>query len=164
MEAPTTNEFGGREPTVGQLERAARLRRFNLFAVYAPIVTAVALALALVIWLLILGLPASAEGSRVTVSAVANAVVILLTLPLLLLCAALPLALLALMFQSRRRGISLSAGTQRLFWRLDSLVARIAAGTDRASLVAVRPFVTWHAWLAYVASLVRRVSSFGPRR
>ena len=73
-------------PSSRQTDRRARIRRFNLLAVYLPIGLASLLALALTILLLIAALGDGSSKALETISAVADSVMILAIIPTMVLC------------------------------------------------------------------------------
>jgi hypothetical protein len=111
------------QPTPAQLERAAAQRRFNALYVYTPLVIFSLLFVGFLVAMIYFAVVR--DPWRPMVSAVADLLVILAIVPLLLLSALLPAGAIALFVEGRRREWQPYRTIQVLFWRLDSLVARV---------------------------------------
>lgn len=145
------------EPTDSQLQRAAKLRRFNLLYVYLPIAAGSAIVILAIASLLFLTLASPSPETRITISAVADAFVTLATIPAMLLCAVVPTLWLIGALQLRERNASPVRGTQFLFWRLGYLVATVSETIVQLAARIRRPFVQVNTRVAYVSTLGRRL-------
>lgn len=145
------------EPTDSHLERAAKLRRFNLLFVYAPIAAGSIIVIIVVVSLLYLTLASPNPETRITVSAVADAFITLTTIPAMLLCAVIPTLWLIGALQLRERDASPVRGTQFLFWRVGYLVLMVSEVIAQAAAKIRRPFIQVNARATYVSTLGKRL-------
>lgn len=145
------------EPTDSHLERAAKIRRFNLLYVYIPIAAGSVIIILAVLSLLYLTFASPSPKTRVTISAVADAVITLWTIPAMLLCAVVPTLWLIAALQLRQRDASPVRGTQFLFWRVGYLVALGSRVVVDLAAKIRRPFIQVNARAAYVSTLGERL-------
>ena len=145
------------EPTDSHLERAAKLRRFNLLYIYAPIAAGSVIIVLAIVSLLYLALASPSPETRITLSAVADAFITLATIPAMLLCAIVPTVWLVVALQLRERDASPVRGTQYLFWRVGYLAVIASDAISQLAEKIREPFVKVNAQVAYVSTLGRRL-------
>ena len=150
----TLQEF---EPTTTQVERAARLKRFNVLYVYTPIAAGGLIIVVATFGLLYLSLAEPSLESRRTISAVADAFLTLATIPALLLCAVVPTIWLIAAIQLKQRDASPVRGTRILFWRVFYVIAMISDSVSDVAAKIARPFIQANARAAYLNTLRRRL-------
>lgn len=137
------------EPTTLQLERKRRLRQFNWKFVYIPVLlggVALVAIVGLLIWQTALApffnVEAQTQYARHVASSLADMIFILLAVPAFILMLLFPLLIIGTMVEGRRRGIAPLVSLQRLFWRLENVLGRLARLTDsvtqKLSLITIR--------------------------
>ena len=147
------------QPSEAQLERARALDRFNLWAVYLPVIVVsllVLVLLALLIWIAVIN-----DRSRTLVSATADLLTILAIAPTLLLCALLPGLAIYTVVEGRRRDMAPLRSLQRLFWRLESLIVRVRGIVNQYAPQVARPVTRFNAWFARQETLITRLLTPG---
>jgi hypothetical protein len=141
-------------PSIGapaQQDRAAALRRFNLFFVYVPVAMLLLLVLilmGLLVWLTIGG--GGDETTRSTVSGVADIFTILFILPATLLCAIVPLGVTGLIIYGRRQEWAPLRWLQRTLWKAEDTVVKVNLKTNEIVPKVARPLISLHAIVAYI--------------
>jgi hypothetical protein len=138
-----------------QQERAAALRRFNLFFVYLPVVLLLILVLVVMgvlIWLTIGG--GGDEGTRSTVSGVADIFTILFVLPITLLCAIVPVGVTGLIIYGRRQQWGPLRWLQRTLWKAEDTVVKVNVKTNEIAPKVARPVISLHAVMAYIKTFL----------
>ena len=138
-----------------QLDRAAALRRFNLFFVYLPaalLLLLVLLLMGFLGWLTIGG--GGDETSRTTVSGVADIFTILFVLPITLLCAIVPLGVTGLIIYGRRQEWAPLRWLQRTLWKAEDTVAAVRYKTEEITPKVARPVISLHAIVAYIKTFL----------
>jgi hypothetical protein len=141
--------------TPAQQERAATLRRFNLFFVYLPVALLLLLTLGLMgvlAWLTIGG--GGDESSRSVVSGVADIFTILFILPVTLLCAIVPLATIGLIVYGRQQGWGPLRWLQRTLWKVEDTVAKVHYKSEEIAPKVARPVISLHALVAYIKTFL----------
>lgn len=144
-------------PTAEQVERTARLRRFNLLFVYVPLGLVAALFLALIVIMLIMAINPPDDRSRLFLSGLADAALALALLPFLIVGAALVGLAAYGLNRARKNGTAPVRRTQTLLWRTDSLVGRLRARTQSAADLVVQPFLSINGSIAYVKMLITQL-------
>lgn len=141
-------------PVIGtpiQQDRAAALRRFNLFFVYLPVALVLLLVLLLMgflSWLTIGG--GGDEATRSTVSGVADILTILFILPLTLMCAIVPLGAVGLVIYGRRQKWAPLRRLQRTLWKAEDAVVKVNVKANEVAPKVARPVISMHAIMAYI--------------
>ncbi len=146
-------------PSSRQIDRGARIRRFNLLAIYLPIGLASFLALALTILLLIAALGAGSSEALETISAVADSVMILAIIPTMVLCAIVPTAFMVISLQMRSRGQAPLRSTQWFLWQVQYRLELIA---DRIVIIMAKirePIIRISSSYAFINRLFVRILS-----
>lgn len=162
----TTDTF---TPAATQVERAAALRRFNRLYIYTPLVLISLLIIALIVLLLWGSLGFEESHTRQLASGLADIIVILVTIPMMLLCAIVPLAAIgAAVYRQQQRQTEEEevkyGRLQMLFWRLETLLARVYAALETASAKVAAPLIEAHALAAYVSTFLKDLRRFVSRR
>lgn len=149
------------EPSNRQLERAARIRRFNRIYVFLPISLASIIALALTILLIFLALGIGTVEVRETISGIADSVLILTIIPTMVLCAIVPTAFIAISIQTRQRGIAPIRQTQWFFWRVQDRFGFLGIRIGRLMEKFREPIMRISARYAYLQTfLIRLIKIF----
>jgi hypothetical protein len=85
---------------------------------------------------------AQTQYARHVASSLADMIFILLAVPAFILMLLFPLLIIGTMVEGRRRGIAPLVSLQRLFWRLENVLGRLARLTDsvtqKLSLITIR--------------------------
>jgi hypothetical protein len=165
---PTQLADRGPLPTEEQGERLKARRRFNRLYVYLPLGLVAFLWLLLIVgllWLTVAGrwfyVNTNQEYYRGLVSGVADAVTILMLAPLILLCT-LPVAAavgVAVWRRKRRKEAQTPYGVLAIFWRIDSVISRIRAGTGSLMPRLAQPIISAHAAAAYARALLQQIKN-----
>jgi hypothetical protein len=151
-------------PSTRQVERGARMRRFNILAIYLPIGLALVIAVSITILLLIVALGIGSTEALETISAVADSVMILAIIPTMVLCAIVPTAFFAITFQMRGRGQAPIRSSQWIMWRVQYRLELIA---DRIVVIMAQirePFIRIASRYAFISNLIIRLLSIFKRR
>jgi hypothetical protein len=147
------------EPTVSQLARAEKLRRFNRLYIYTPIVIASVVALAVVLFLLYVALIQPSIKGLETISAIADAAVILGAIPPLVIGGVLLALILAIAVQARRRDIAPLRESQLFLWRVDRFATYLGRASGDLALKIATPFIWARAWAAYVRTFASQLKN-----
>lgn len=146
------------EPTVEQAQRAASLRRFNILFVYAPIALVSVISLALIIFMLIVAVRPPSVEALIFISGLADAALIIATVPALVVGAAV-LGIIAFGYsQARQSGAAPIRQTQRLLWRMDNIVGRLRARTDKTADDIAQPFISVNGLVTYIKVLITQLA------
>jgi len=151
-------------PSVRQIERGAKIRRFNFLAIYLPIGLAALVAIVITILLLIAALGVGSSDTLETISAVADSVVILAIIPTMVLCAIVPTAYIAISMQLRSRGQAPIKSTHIIFWQVQYRLELIA---EQIAIIMSRirePIIRIASRYAFVKHLIVRILSIFKRR
>lgn len=141
------------EPTTEQVQRAARLRRFNFAFVYLPIGLISALVIALVVIMLWVAIDPPSVEALLFISGMADVALIIAMLPVLVVGAVL-LGLIVLGYvRGRQAGMAPIKQTQKLLWRMDRLVGRVKVRTEQTGVAVRQPFIDLNGAYAYVRML-----------
>ncbi len=140
-------------PTLMQEERAKAIRRFNRLFVYAPIVILSLISLAIIVMLLYFVVYPPSSETYAIISGIADAVVIMGVLPLIILTGALLVIIFSVWVRGRRRGFAPVRGSQRLLWRVEWALSDVQRITGQVANQIVRPFISIHAFAAYIRRL-----------
>ena len=149
---PTQPQLNG---TPAQQDRAAALRRFNLFFVYLPVAILLLLVLILMgflVWLTVGG--GGDETTRSTVSGVADIFTIFFILPITLLCAIVPVGVIGLIIYGRREEWAPLRWLQRTLWKAEDTVVKVNVMTNEIVPKVARPVISLHAIVAYIKSFL----------
>jgi hypothetical protein len=146
---------GNMSGTPAQRERAAALRRFNLFFVYLPtalLLLIVLVMMGLLVWFTIGG--SGDEYRRMVVSGTADIFTILFIMPLTLMCAILPLGVTGLLIYGRRQKWAPLQRIQHIFWKAEDTVRTVEAKTDEIVPQVARPVIWLHSMVAYIKTFL----------
>lgn len=141
-----------------QLDRAAALRRFNLFFVYLPaalVILLVVVVMAVLAWLTV-GRGGD-ESTSTVVSGVADIFTIMFILPTTLLCAIVPLGAVGLFVYGRQQKWAPFQRLQRIFWKAEDTVIQVHNKTEEISPKVARPVIWLHAVVAYIKTFLTEV-------
>ncbi|MCP4425432.1 MAG: hypothetical protein GY803_13140 [Chloroflexi bacterium] len=152
------------EPTAAQQERAAALRRFNLFFVYLPLGLMTLAALTLTGLMLWGALSPNIMGTRAFVSGLSDIVIILTVLPLMLLCAIVPMAAIGLVVYRKQQPKREYGRLQTLFWRLDMLMDKAGDKAETVLPKAADAVISGHSRMAYWRELLDKLTKQFTRR
>jgi len=158
-----TTQVDARPAELEHQERTTALRRFNRLAVYLPLAFAALAVLVVVVWLIIISLAGTTERASDTMSGAADIVLILTSVVWMLVCALFPLLFFGLTFQLRRSGRRPLSSLQRLFWRVNGLVGKLAAIVDRTAPKVANALISIHARFAYIFAVAKRIRSLFKR-
>ena len=150
-------------PSTRQVDRGARMRRFNFLAVYLPIGLAVIVVLSITILLVIIALGIGSTEALETISAVADSVVILAIIPTMVLCAIVPTAYIAISVQMRSRGQAPLRSTQGFLWQVQYRLELIAESIVRIMARIREPIIRIASKYAYIRTLFARILSIFKR-
>jgi len=140
--APASNSADTYQPTLSQLERAARLRRFNWLTLYGPVLLIGAAVLGLVGLMLWGAFSPAVAGTAEFVSGLADLIVILAIIPWLMVCGLIPAAIIALFIYRARRPNNNEHGRLRLWiWQLDAFIDKTRGKIDKLLPQAVKPVI-----------------------
>lgn len=145
------------EPSTRQIERAARIRKFNRIYILLPVSLAAIIALTLTILLIILALGIGTDEVRETISAVADSVLILTIIPTMILCAIVPTLFIAVSVQTKQKGIAPIRQTQWFFWRVQERLGFLGARIGILMEKIREPIVRISARYAYVQTFLMRL-------
>ena len=161
------------QPTERQLARAAALRRFNWFFIYAPLILGAVIVLLLFGWMMWQSFaPQQMEWTRTFYSGVADIVLIFVMLPMMLICAIGPLALIGLgAFYYNRRQEQKNATEpappvgklQLLLWKVDAFLDTIGQKSSELLPKVARPVIQFNAVLAYIESWFKQIRALFSR-
>lgn len=159
---PETQAVSVVAPTVAQLERRARLRRFNRLTIYLPMTLIGILWLGLIVgllWLTVVGdwfaMDTNQAYYRNLISGVADGFTILMLLPVLLLCA-VPSALLMglLVYRRQRAGDRGKEAQLPIFWRLENTLVTVQQQIGVFLPKLSRPVIAGHALVSFVETFL----------
>lgn len=164
---PAPSEPSYFEPTVEQVARERRRRRFLRLYVYLPLAIVTLISVVLVVLLLVGVFSVDGEDTAAFASALADIVVILWTLPLLLLCAIGPLAYVAYVMNRRQRrkeqpqtGPQAEYGRlQVLLWRVDSFMLIVERKTVEMAPKVAAPLIKLNANMTYVETWLQQAAN-----
>ena len=145
------------EPSNRQLERAAKIRRFNRIYIFLPVSLASIIALTLTILLIILALGIGTDEVRETISGIADSVLILAIIPTMVLCAIVPTAYIAISIQMRQRGVAPIRQTQWFFWVVQERLGFLGTRISKLMEKIREPFVRISARYAFLQTLITRI-------
>jgi hypothetical protein len=137
-------------PSPLQEERAKAISRFNRLFIYTPIVILSLISLALVITLLYFVFNPPSSDAYATISGIADAIVIMGVFPLIITTGALLVIIFSIYVRGRRRGFAPVRGTQRFLWRVDWALSDVRQITGQVADQIARPFISIHAFSAYL--------------
>lgn len=150
-------------PSNRQLDRAAKIRKFNTLYIYLPMGLASLLAVGLTILLIVLALGVGTDEVRETISGIADSFLILSIIPTMVLCAIVPTAFIALSIQMKQKDQAPIRQTQWLLWRLQSRL-NILGPRIGAILAKIRePFLLIYARYAFLQSIFNSLTRFFKR-
>lgn len=155
-------------PSAEQLARAKARRRFNFWAVYAPLIIAGLGVLVLVGFMVWGVLAPESAATRNYVSALADLLIILAALPLALVCGAVPLGMVGYMVYRQQQKAARPKGEgqpvygrlQKLFWQLDNLIVTSQRKSEELLPKVAQPLIRLNAFIAYLETLFARLKAF----
>ena len=142
------------QPTLEQLNREEKLRRFNRRFIYWPIGIASLLAFSIVLTMALYIIIAPSTEYLITFSAIADAVIILLSFTIIMIISLFLAVAGAVYHQARKNGIAPIRQVQILFWRIEMLTIRIYGSVSEITPKIARPFITIGSRLAYIRVLL----------
>jgi hypothetical protein len=150
--------------TLEQEERAKEIRRFNQLFVYTPITLLSLISLAIIVLLLYFVINPPNNETYATISGIADAVVIMGVFPLIIISGVLLFLIFSIWVRSRRRGIAPVRGTQKFLWRVSWALDDVYLITKRVTERIANPFISIHAFAAYIRRLFLQLSGLLKRR
>ncbi len=158
--SPPSEEY---QPTSKQLRRGAAMRRFNRLFVYLPIAIVAGLVVLTILILSIYVLRSDPEDYVIGLSAIADSVIIIILIGLMLPIGLFIALVGAAFFGGRKSGMAPLRQTQRLFWRLDVLGARIQRRVFSTVPRLADPFITVHGRFAFWRVFIRSIKRMSNR-
>ncbi len=152
-------------PTTEQLARDEERRHYLRRNVYAPIIAATIIVIALFALIVVLAFGVGTPQVESFIAGLSALTIILFSIPLIALMTVLPLAWLAFTLNRRQQRknfpesgpMAYRSRFQILLWQLDGLLDGAQSAATRGSAAVRRPLVALHAWVAYLAGLVRGI-------
>ena len=157
-------ESAGFTPTDEQRQREQSLQKFNRIAIYLPLGLFGLIISAIVIALMVGVISPGIGGTAKFVSGMADIVIIMMTVPMMLACAILPVGAIALMVTRQQKqkenpqpqmgALANHSRIQVLFWRLDSMIAKVQdSAQNKITPSIAKPVIRLNAFLAYISTL-----------
>ncbi len=146
------------QPTLEQLDRKEKIRRFNSRFIYWPIGIATLLAFSIVLTMVLYIIIAPSTEYLITFSAIADAVIILMSFTIILFISLFLAVAGGVFYQSRKNNIAPIRQVQVLFWRIEILTLRIYGAVSEFTPKIARPFIVVGSRIAYIRVLFRGIT------